>query len=133
MFRGACEHRVKAGTIDVPAAAVGIEEEVVMAGGRRLPRRADAIRLQPLGRQKLLPDSQLRQKLSDFRRHRFADTKILVGGLLDYRNEKPAAAQIERYGGAGRAAARPKPHGIRLPAPTASECARVRGRNSPSG
>lgn len=75
-----------------------------MAGDWSLPSRADAVRFQPLGRHKLLPDAQLRQKFSDCGRQRFADTKILVGGTLDEGNEKPAAAQIERKSGAGGSA-----------------------------
>ena len=105
-FCGTGEHRVKAGAIDVPAAAVGIEEEVVMASGRRFPSRADTLGLQPLGLQKLIPDSQLRQQPSYFRGHRFTHTKILVGGSLDDRHLKSAAAQIERYDCAGGTAAR---------------------------
>jgi len=77
-----------------------------MAGDRRFPRRSDTVRLERVGRQKPLPDAQLRQEPSDFRWHRFANTQILVSGLLDYCNEKPAAAQIERDGGPSRSAAR---------------------------
>jgi hypothetical protein len=102
----ASEHRVKSGAIDMPAAAVRVEEEIAMAGDRRFPRRPDAVRLQAVCRQKPLPKAQLHQRHSDFRRQRLADAKIIVGGLFDSRgldqgHMEAAPAKINSRSGAG--------------------------------
>ena len=92
----ACQHGIKTGAINMPAAAVRIEKEIAMARGRRLPRRADTVRFQSFGREKSLPDTELQQRPSHFWWQRLANTKVLVRGLLDQRNAEPTAAKIER-------------------------------------
>ena len=91
-----CQHGIKAGTINVPAAAVRIAKEIVMARGLCLPRRANTVRFQSLGREKSLPHTEFHQRLSYLWRQRLANARILVGGLLDQGDAKPTAAKVER-------------------------------------
>ena len=91
-----CQHGIKAGAIDVPAATVRIAKEIVMARRSRLPRRANTVRFQPLRREKSFPDAQFHQRLSYLWRQRLANAKVLVGGLLDQGNAEPTAAELKR-------------------------------------
>lgn len=90
------QHGIKAGAINMPAAAIGIVKEIVVARGSRLPGRANAVRFQPLGREKTLPDTQVHQRLSYLRWQCLANARVFVGGLLNQRNAEPTAAKVER-------------------------------------
>src|SRR5262249_16759337 len=95
-------HGIKAGAIDVPATAVGIEKEIAVARGGRLPRRADTVGFQSLaGGEKSVPDTQLGQRPSQLWWQRLANARSVVGRLLDQGNAEPAAAEIECGGRAG--------------------------------
>jgi len=52
------EHRIKAGSIHVPAAAIGIVKKVLVAGRRRFPRCLDSVGLQGIALQEPFPDAQ---------------------------------------------------------------------------
>src|SRR5579859_401668 len=90
-----CQHGIKAGAINVPAAAVWIEEEIAMARGGCIPGGANTVRFQWLGRKKSLPDAQLHQRASYLWRQCLANAIVLIGGLLDQRNVETTAAELE--------------------------------------
>src|SRR5262249_41156226 len=91
----ACQHGIKAGAINVPAATERIVKKIAMARGSRLPRRADAVRFQFVGGEKSIPDTQLHQRPAHLWWQRLANANVLVGGLLDQRNAEPTATKIE--------------------------------------
>ncbi len=83
ILRSARQHRVKTGTVNMPARTVWVEDEIIIVQMRLSPGGADGEGTRMIFREELIQHPETREKRSSSGRQHFADANVSIMRLLD--------------------------------------------------